>query len=72
MSYNDDRFFGEAIASSLAQTHPEVEVIADDDGATDASGKVIEYYGRRITAVRQANAGQTKARAEGCRRPTAP
>ncbi len=67
-SHNYDRFLGEAIESALAQTHPLVEVIVVDDGSTDDSRRVIERYAGRITAVLQANAGQTRACAEGFRR----
>jgi glycosyltransferase involved in cell wall biosynthesis len=60
-NYNYGRFIGEAIDSALAQTHPLVEVIVVDDGSTDNSRAVIESYGQRVTAIFQANAGQTKA-----------
>jgi glycosyltransferase involved in cell wall biosynthesis len=67
-NYNYGRFIGEAIDSALAQTHPIVEVIVVDDGSTDDSRAVIESYGERVTAIFQANAGQTKACEAGFRR----
>lgn len=60
-NYNYERFIAEAIDSALAQTHPEVEVIVVDDGSTDGSRAVIEGYADRVTAIFQANAGQTRA-----------
>ncbi len=67
-NYNYGRFIGEAIDSALAQTHPVVEVIVVDDGSTDDSRAVIEGYGDRVTAIFQANAGQTRACEAGFRR----
>jgi glycosyltransferase involved in cell wall biosynthesis len=67
-NYNYGRFLGEAIDSALAQTHAPVEVIVVDDGSTDNSRAVIERYGDRVTAIFQANAGQTKACEAGFRR----
>jgi hypothetical protein len=64
-NYNYERYLGEAIDSALAQTHPLVEVIVVDDGSTDGSRGVIERYGDRVTAIFQANAGQTRACAAG-------
>lgn len=64
---NYARFLGEAIDSALAQTHPLVEVVVVDDGSTDESRAVIERYAGRLTAVFQANAGQTMACAAGIR-----
>lgn len=43
-SYNLAPYVGEAIESALAQTHPNVEVIAVDDGSTDESAEVIARY----------------------------
>ena len=65
-NFNYARFLAEAIDSALAQRHAApVEVVVVDDGSTDGSRAVIERYGERITAVFQANAGQTRACAAG-------
>jgi glycosyltransferase involved in cell wall biosynthesis len=72
-NYNYARFLGEAIDSALAQRHAApVEVIVVDDGSTDESRAVIEHYGERITAVFQANAGQTRACMRGLERASQP
>jgi glycosyltransferase involved in cell wall biosynthesis len=50
-NYNYARFVGEAIESALAQDHPDVEVIVVDDGSTDESRSVIDYFGGRIRSI---------------------
>lgn len=35
--YNGERWLGDALASALAQTHEELEVLVGDDGSTDGS-----------------------------------
>ncbi|MBE9179511.1 glycosyltransferase family 2 protein [Oculatella sp. LEGE 06141] len=46
--YNTDQFIGEAIASALNQTYPNVEIIVVDDGSSDRSLEVIQSFGDRI------------------------
>ncbi len=60
-SYNYERFVGQTIASALAQSWPNTEVIVVDDGSTDGSWSVIESFGSKITAIRQPNGGQGAA-----------
>lgn len=60
-NYNYARFLRSAIDSALAQTYPNVEVIAVDDGSTDESREVIESYGSRISSVFKPNGGQGSA-----------
>jgi len=60
-NYNYERFIRSALNSALAQTYPNVEVIAVDDGSTDRSRDVIESYGSRISSVFKANGGQGSA-----------
>jgi hypothetical protein len=60
-SYNYERYLREAIDSALAQTWQPLEVVVVDDGSTDGSWPIIESYGPRIRALRQANAGQGAA-----------
>ena len=60
-NYNYGRYLAAAIDSALAQSWRPLEVVVVDDGSTDASWSVIERYGERITAIRQANGGQGAA-----------
>jgi len=60
-NYNYARYIAAAIDSALAQTWHPLEVIVVDDGSTDDSWAVIERYGDRVRAIRQANGGQGAA-----------
>ena len=61
INYNYARFLRAAVDSALAQTFPNIEVIAVDDGSTDESRDVIESYGNRISSVFKPNGGQGSA-----------
>jgi glycosyltransferase involved in cell wall biosynthesis len=61
INYNYGRFLRSAVDSALAQTYPNVEVIAVDDGSTDDSRDVIESYGSRISSVFKRNGGHGSA-----------
>jgi len=60
-NYNYAAFVAQAIESSLAQTHSDVEVIVVDDGSTDESVDVIKRFGDRITLIVKPNGGQGSA-----------
>jgi glycosyltransferase involved in cell wall biosynthesis len=60
-SYNYAQFVGQAIASALSQTFPNVEVIVVDDGSTDDSLTVIRSFGDRVTLILQENKGAPEA-----------
>jgi glycosyltransferase involved in cell wall biosynthesis len=60
-NYNYARYLAAAIDSALAQTWRPLEVVVVDDGSTDDSWSVIQRYGSRIQAIRQANGGQGAA-----------
>src|ERR687897_1735676 len=60
-NYNSRRFLEETIDSALAQTYPNTEVIAVDDGSTDDSREIIDGYGDRIVPVFKENGGQASA-----------
>lgn len=62
--YNAGELLHEAVASALAQTHADTEVVVVDDGSTDpATQRVLgEIAGPRVTVIRQANAGPAAAR----------
>jgi glycosyltransferase involved in cell wall biosynthesis len=63
-NYNYGSFLMEAIGSVLQQTYENYEVIVCDDGSTDRSRKVLQSLqsvNPRITAIYQANEGQSSA-----------
>lgn len=56
------------IESILCQSYPSVEIVLVDDGSTDDSGKICEYYARQepqLKVVHQRNAGPATARNVG-------
>lgn len=64
-SFNSARYLPAAIASVLAQTVPDVELIIVDDGSTDETSAVVAGYGSAARYIRQANAGVSAARNRG-------
>lgn len=66
--YNTERFVHRLMESVLTQDYPSIEMIVVDDGSTDNSRAVVEYYIDRFSArgyslryVYQDNAGQSVA-----------
>jgi hypothetical protein len=68
-TFNMAHYLREAVDSVLAQDWPEIEMIVVDDGSTDDTPEVLTVYADdpRVTVIRQANAGQTKAKNAGLR-----
>jgi len=63
ITYNHERFVGEAVASMLEQTYRDFELIVVDDGSTDATGEIVRRFrDPRIVYVRQENQGPSQAR----------
>ncbi|WP_336660491.1 CDP-glycerol glycerophosphotransferase family protein [Leucobacter sp. USHLN153] len=63
--FNAERYLRRCLDSVLCQTMPELEVIAVNDGSTDASLTILEEYAAvdsRIRVLDQPNAGQGEAR----------
>lgn len=63
--YNVESYLEEAFQSLLSQTLTDIEIIAVNDGSTDNSQKIIEYYAakdKRIITLQQENKGQSVAR----------
>ena len=63
--YNGERFAAEAIDSVLGQTRAPDEVLVVDDGSTDGTPEVLRRFDRRVTLIRQQNAGAAAARNRG-------
>jgi glycosyltransferase involved in cell wall biosynthesis len=67
-AHNEAPLIGEAVASILAQTFTDFELIVVDDGSTDGTADVVERFGDpRVRVVRQANTGQPRAMNRGIR-----
>jgi GT2 family glycosyltransferase len=72
--FNQAHYVGQAVSSSLAQTHADVDVIVIDDGsADDVPGALTEWRDDpRLRVIRQENAGVGAARNTGLARTQAP
>lgn len=67
--YNVERYIEQAVASVLAQTYRNIEVIVVDDASPDQSIKIIrqKFHDSRLRIVRQKNRGLAGARNTGIR-----
>lgn len=66
--YNIELYLEECINSILRQTYEDFELILVDDGSTDRSGNICDYYAKidnRITVIHKKNGGATSARNDG-------
>ncbi|MCL7945676.1 glycosyltransferase [Marinobacter sp. ATCH36] len=63
-TYNRARFLPDAVASVLAQTYADLELIVLDDGSVDDTREVLEPFlaDRRVRYFYQENQGQSHAR----------
>jgi len=65
-AYNAERTLGETLASAIAQTFDDFELIVVDDGSTDATADVARAAGdERIRVLTTANRGVARARTHG-------
>ncbi len=65
-AYNVAPWIGDAIASVLAQSHPDWTLTIVDDGSTDDTAEAVARFpDRRIRLLRQPNAGVAAARNAG-------
>ncbi|PJJ21895.1 glycosyltransferase involved in cell wall biosynthesis [Janthinobacterium sp. 67] len=64
--YNKEQYVQAALASVLAQTHQELEIVVVDDGSRDGGAALVEaMHDPRIRLIRQANGGVSRARNAG-------
>lgn len=59
--YNARGYLDECIRSALAQTHPDTEIVAVDDGSTDGSTEILDGYADRISVHHKPNGGTSSA-----------
>ena len=63
--YNVERYLKRCLDSIVNQTYKNIEIILVDDGSTDSSGKICDYYANRdsrIIVIHQRNQGLSGAR----------
>lgn len=68
--FNVVRYLEECVESILHQSYPNIEIILVDDGSSDGSEAMVDYYASQfpnIIAVHQKNAGVGAARNTGIR-----
>lgn len=66
--YNVEQYLKKCIDSILSQTFTNFELILVDDGSTDESGKICDYYARldnRVKVIHKENGGLSSARNVG-------
>ncbi|OJF76375.1 MAG: glycosyl transferase family 2 [Treponema sp. CETP13] len=66
--FNVSKYLDECIKSIIKQTHENLEIILVNDGSTDNSGEIADYYAskdKRIRVIHQRNAGVSTARNNG-------
>jgi glycosyltransferase involved in cell wall biosynthesis len=66
--YNGQRYLTECLNSVFAQSFTDYEVICIDDGSTDESSEIVEFYAKRypnLRLVKQSNMGVSEARNRG-------
>jgi glycosyltransferase involved in cell wall biosynthesis len=61
--FNQAPFVGRAIASALAQTHRDFEILVLDDGSTDASHEIAADFARRDSRIRLERSGRNEGAA---------
>lgn len=71
--YNVEKYLQACIESLIHQTYQNIEILLIDDGSTDKSGKICDYYSKqddRIKTIHQINKGVAAARNCGVRAAT--
>ena len=63
--YNVEKYLKQCLDSIINQTYTNLEIILVDDGSTDNSGTICDYYSKidkRIRVIHKKNEGQSIAR----------
>ena len=63
--YNVEKYLDRCMESILAQTYTKLEIILVDDGATDSSGAICDFYAQkdaRVQVIHKENGGLSSAR----------
>jgi GT2 family glycosyltransferase len=62
-TFNHQRFIERAVSSALEQDFPpsEMEILAVDDGSTDATPDILARFAPRVRVLRKPNGGQASA-----------
>ena len=71
--YNVQDYIKKCLDSILSQTFSDLEIILVDDGSTDLSGRICDYYSendKRIKVIHTANGGLSEARNVGIKNAT--
>lgn len=71
--YNTEKYLARCLDSLLAQTYKALEIIVVDDGSTDKSGEIADFYTKkdeRIQVLHIQNGGVSNARNQGIARAT--
>lgn len=66
--YNTEKYLGRCIDSILAQTYKHLEIILVNDGSTDNSGEICNWYkerDQRVKVIHKINGGLSSARNAG-------
>ena len=66
--YNSALYLNKCLESITNQKYDNLEIICVDDGSTDDSGAILDYFAsndKRIKAIHQANHGESRARNVG-------
>lgn len=63
--YNVEKYLEKCLESIIGQTYENIEILLVNDGSTDSSGEICDYYGEqdsRIRVIHQINQGLSGAR----------
>lgn len=64
-AYNAGATIGAAMASVMAQSRGDFELIVVNDGSADQTGEILRSFGDQVTVIDQPNAGAAAARNRG-------